>query len=216
MNNRDFIDKLTDEGPKKPWPSSHKVVAKWLALMAVYFAVLVAISGFRSDIALKMANPLYLVELLLMLLTTVAAAYGASFLALPDDNQKPWIRFAPLIPLVFLLGIICYGLCCSEAMPLIECLKSGRYDCIMHVTLYSIVPIVAIFYTVQKAAPIKCCWAGAMAGLSAASFGYIALRLISDKSDDPTSLMIWHFLPVVAVVIISTMFGKVIFSRSWK
>ena len=216
MNNKDLIDKLTDGGPKRPCQSSHKVVAKWLVLMAVYFSALMAISGFRSDIALKILNPLYLIELSLMLLTTIAAVYGASFLALPDSNQRPWIRFVPLVPLALLLGIICYGLCCSETMPFIECLKSGRYDCIAHVTLYSIVPIVAIFYTVQKAAPIKCCWAGAMAGLSAASFGYIVLRLVSDKSDDPTSLIIWHFLPVVAVVMVSTILGKVIFSRIWK
>jgi hypothetical protein len=73
-----------------------------------------------------------------------------------------------------------------------------------------------MFYTIQKAAPIKCCFAGAMAGLSAGSFGYVALRLISDKSDDATSLLIWHFLPVVGVVLISMMFGKIFLGKIWR
>lgn len=210
----EFINKLTKEGLKKPFPRPQIVAMKWLVLMAIYFAVLVSFSGFRPDILEKLGQSLYLVELFSMLLTAIIAAYAASFLALPDSNQKSWIRFLPFIPLAFLTGILVRGIYTSDALSLTECLKLGYYQCIIHIVFYSILPGIMMFYTIQKAAPVKCCWAGSMAGLSVASFGYIALRLIS-KSDDPTSLLVWHFLPVLMIVMIGMMLGKLFLGRIW-
>lgn len=210
----EFINKLTKEGLKKPFPRPHIVAIKWLVLMTIYFAVLVSFSGFRPDILEKFNQSLYLIELFSMLLTAIVAAYAASFLALPDSNQKSWIRFLPFVPLAFLTGILVRGIYTSEALSLTECLKLGYYQCILHIMLYSILPAVMMFYTIQKAAPIKCCWAGSMAGLSVASFGYVALRLIS-KSDDPTLLLVWHFLPVLMIVMIGMILGKIFLGRIW-
>ena len=106
-------------------------------------------------------------------ITAIMAAWAASWLALPDTNQKSWVRFLPFIPLAFLMGVLVHGMFTTSTLTLTECLKMGRYDCILRIIIYSLLPAGLMFYTIQKAAPVRCCWAGTMAGLSVASFGYI-------------------------------------------
>lgn len=211
----EFINKLTQEGLKPVFPNPQIIAIRWLILIICYFALLISFSGFRPDILEKISQPLYLFEFGFMLLTGVLATYAASFLALPDSNQKSWIRFIPFIPLAFLIGILVGGIFSKNFITLTECLRSGHYECFIHVILYSILPTMMMFYTIHKAAPINYCWAGSMAGLSSASFGYIALRLV-EKSDEPSMLLVWHFFPVVVVVMIGMMIGKIYLSRIWK
>lgn len=216
MNNSEFINKLAGEGLKKDkFPSPHVVAAKWLILIVIYFTLLTVFSGFRADILEKITQPLYLIELFSILLVAIASSYAASYLALPDDNQVSWIRFLPFIPLIFLMGILVCGMCSPSSMTIMECIKMGQYHCIIHIALYGILPGALMFYTIEKAAPIKCCWAGSMAGLSVASFGYITLRLTSN-GDDPALLFVWNFLPIFVIVMIGMMLGKIFLSHIWK
>lgn len=215
MQTNDFITTLAKEGAKKPFPTPSKVVVIWLAAMTTYFAALVTFYGFRPDIAEKIAQPVYLTELLGITLTAIMAAWAASWLALPDTNQKSWVRFLPFIPLAFLMGILVHGMFTTSTLTLSECLKMGRYDCIFRIIIYSLLPGGLMFYTIQKAAPVRCCWAGSMAGLSVASFGYILLRLV-DSSDDPAQLLVWHFLPIFLMMAIGMVVGQVYLGRIWR
>lgn len=213
MDTDAFISQLAAGGAHKPMPRPLAVAGKWLGLLAVYFVVVTFFSGFRPDIAVKWTQPLYLMELTGMFATAVTAAIAASFLALPDIGQRPWIRFVPFVPLIILAGWLLHGITAGNAMPLIECIKMQRYQCIWLLMLFSILPGIFMFVTIQKAAPTRCCWAGSMAGLSVSSFGYILLRLIS-VSDDPTLLLVWHFIPVMLVTIIGMVAGKFYLRRS--
>lgn len=215
MDTEAFISKLAAGGAHKPMPHPLAVAGKWLLALLVYFVAVTAFSGLRTDIAVKLGQPLYLVELTGMLATAMTAAVAASFLALPDVGQRPWIRFVPFLPLMMLAGWLLHGMAAGNAMPLIECIKMQRYQCIFLLMLFSILPGIFMFITIQRAAPTRCCWAGSMAGLSVASFGYILLRLVSD-SDDPTQLIVWHFIPVMLVTMIGMISGKLFLGRTLK
>ncbi|PIR38818.1 MAG: hypothetical protein COV35_05465 [Alphaproteobacteria bacterium CG11_big_fil_rev_8_21_14_0_20_39_49] len=215
MRTEDFIATLAKEGARKPFPRPSKVMLGWLLAVTAYFGLLIAFYGFRPDMAEKLTQPVYLLEVIGMAITAIMVAWAASWLALPDTNQKSWVRFLPFIPLAFLMGMLVYGMFTNSELTLAECLKLGRYDCIVGIVLYSLLPGGLMFYTIQKAAPARCCWAGTMAGLSVASFGYILLRLIG-ISDDPTQLLVWHFLPVFMIMAIGMMIGKVYLGRIWQ
>jgi len=215
MRTEDFIATLAKEGARKPFPRPSKVMFGWILAIFAYFGLLLAFYGFRPDMTEKLTQPVYLVEIIGMVVTAVMAAWAASCLALPDTNQKSWVRFLPFIPLAFLMGMLVYGMFTNSTLTLSECLKLGRYDCIVRIVLYSLLPGGLMFYTIQKAAPVRCCWAETMAGLSVASFGYILLRLIG-KSDDPTQLLVWHFLPVFLMMAIGMMIGKLYLGRIWQ
>lgn len=212
---RDLVDELVKEGPKAAFPRPEIVAIRWLFLIAIYFAAMISISGFRYDILEKIVQPLYFIEVAFMLLTAVLATYASSFLALPDVNQKLWIRFAPLISLTFLIGILIEGIFSKNSLSLTECIKSGHHECFIHLLLYSIFPTTIMLYSMHKAAPIRFLWAGSMVGLSAASFGYISLRLI-EKNDEPSILLVWHFIPIIVAIIIGMMVGKIYLSRIWR
>ncbi len=215
MQTDDFITTLAKEGAKNPFMHPSKVVVIWLTAIITYYAALVTLYGFRPDIAVKITQPVYLIELFGMILTAIMAAWSASWLALPDTNQKSWVRFLPFIPLAFLMGILVHGMFTTSTLTLSECLEIGRYDCIFQIILYSLLPAGLMFYTMQKAAPVRCCWAGSMAGLSIASFGYILLRLV-DNNDDPTQLLVWCFLLVFLNMTTSMVVGQLYLGRIWR
>jgi hypothetical protein len=210
-----LISKLSKEGAKQALPSPYRIFAKWLLLIVAYYLILIYFKGVREDFSIKITHGLYLIELFLMLILAVASALSATMLALPDVNQKPWIRFLPFVPLVLFTGLLLYSTFATSALSMIDCIMLNRFDCVFYILFFSIIPGLFFFYSIHKAAPVYCCWAGSMAGLSAASFGYILLRLI-DSSDDPFQLIIWHFLPVVLIMMLGMILGKLIFPKSWE
>lgn len=213
MDTETLIAQFTTEGARKPLPHPLAIGGKWLMLFTAYLVIVILISGARPDIEAKIVQPLYLMELAGMLATAITAAITASFLALPDVGGRPWMKFVPLIPIMMLGVLLMQTIASGNAMPLLECVQMQRYDCLLRIALFSIVPVAFIFITIQRAAPTRCCWAGSMAGLSAASFGYVFLRLV-DTNDDPSALVIWHLIPVMLVTMAGMMAGKFYFRKS--
>ncbi|MDE3017362.1 MAG: DUF1109 family protein, partial [Pseudomonadota bacterium] len=140
MDTNAFISQLAAKGAQKPMQRPLLVAGKWLLLLAAYFAVVTMFTGFRPDIAAKWQQPLYLIELAAMLTTAITAAVAASFLALPDVGQRPWIRFVPFVPLMFLGGLLLQNMANGNAMPLIECIRLQKYQCILLLILFSLLP----------------------------------------------------------------------------
>jgi hypothetical protein len=214
-NIENLITRLSREGARKALPSPVAILAKWILLIGAYCLILIYFTGLRDDFNTKITHGMYLAELSLMLVLAITSALSASMLALPDINQKPWIRFLPLVPLVIFIVLLSYSTYATSALSMIDCIMLSRFDCVFYISFFSIIPGIFFFHSIHKAAPVYCCWAGSMAGLSAASFGYILLRII-DSSDDPFQLIIWHFLPVVIIMMLGMILGKYIFSKSWK
>lgn len=213
MDTEALIARFAAEGAKKPLPHPLAIAGKWLALLAVYFVIVTLVTGFRPDLATKWTQAFYLLELVGMLATGITAAIAASFLALPDVGGRPWVKFVPLIPIMMLGLLLMESIASGNAMPLIECIQMQRYDCLARIALFSLVPAAVMFVAIQRAAPTRCCWAGSMAGLSTASFGYVLLRLV-DTADDPSALVIWHLIPVMLVTMVGMVAGKFYFRNS--
>lgn len=205
----EFIHNLAKEGAKKPFENPYLLGTKWFLLLTIYFAALVLFYGHRSDLLEKINQPAFLIEIIFLILTVITATFAASFLALPDLNQKPYIRFLPLIPLAFLSLMLIYGIFNFSTISFVECLKSGHSVCFTHLIFYSIIPALIMFWKVKKAAPIKFYWSGLMIGLAVASFGYLMLRLV-EKSDEPELLLMWHFVPIFVIMIMGMIAGKIL------
>jgi hypothetical protein len=213
MDTENLIQRLATAGPRKPLAHPVITAGKWLLAVSMYVIVIAVFSDVRPDLGMKRHQPMFVMELVGMLATSVTAALAASWLALPDVGQRPWIRYLPFLPLLLLAVMLLEEMGPADAIPLIECVKLQRYDCIIRIVLFSLLPAAWLFGTIQRAAPTRCCWAGSMAALSVASFGYILLRLV-DPNDDPSQLIVWHFLPVLIVTMIGMAVGRVYFRRS--
>ena len=212
MQTSDLISQLAHEGAPKAAPKASAVMLRLMMLATLYFILLVVIHGLRDDIGQKLQQSLFLTEVLLMLSIVLLSAMAAGWLSLPDINQKPWIRFVPLAPLGLFVGLLVYGMWNFSTLTLSECLQLGRFDCVVRIILYGLLPGAVMFYVTAKAAPTRCCWAGSMIGLCVAGLGYILLRLV-DPSDDPMQLVVWHFLPVMFMMVVGMVLGRRLLGR---
>jgi len=212
MQTSDLISRLAHEGAPKAAPKASAVVLRLLMLVTTYFVLLLVVHGLRDDIGHKLQQSLFLTEVLLMFSVVLLSALAAGWLSLPDINQKPWIRFVPLAPLGLFVGLLIYGMWSFSTLTLSECLQLGRFDCVVRIILYGLLPGGIMFYVTAKAAPTRCCWAGSMIGLCVAALGYILLRLV-DPSDDPMQLVVWHFLPVIFMTVVGMATGRWLLGR---
>lgn len=201
-----LIAQLATEGPRKTWPHPLKITLWWLAAIACYAAVFLWIDGIRPDLPDRWKNPAFLTDLLLVMAMGITSLVAASWLALPDVNQQPWVRLLPFIPLLLLGGILGYGVATDAATTLIECALSKRFDCVLHLIAVSLLPVALLIVTLRKAAPLHTHWAGGMALLAGTSFSYLLLRLV-EAEDDPYHLLMWHFTPALLIMGLGMLLG---------
>ncbi|MGE3713884.1 MAG: NrsF family protein [Alphaproteobacteria bacterium] len=212
MSTEQFLSHLEQQGAAKPLPHPLLVAVRWVVLLLLYMLLVLAITTIRPDIDNKLTEVWFVAELAIMLATSCAAIFSASYLALPDCGQKPWLRFAPLLSITIMLVALAFFMMQPGAMTLSECLRAGEYDCIVHLIVFSIVPVLLLFAALSKSAPVLNGWAGAMIGLAAGSMGYTILRL-TEASDDAIILAVWHMLPVAVITGCCVLIGRSILGR---
>lgn len=215
METNDLIAKMANDGPKKIFPKPSHLTTRWTIFMALYFVSLIYYDGARSDIYIKLTQPIFLLELAAIIITTILATYAVSLLALPDCGQKSKMRFFPFILLIFVISILIYQIATTNALSLLESLRLANHLCVTHIMLYSMIPCIIMFINLRKAAPTRCCWAGAIIGLSGSSFGYLVLRIV-EQSDDPSKLIIWHLLPIFLTTMLGMVIGKIALRYQWQ
>lgn len=213
MDTDQLIKKLVSEGPRKSLPHPMKQTAYWLTGTVLFLVAVSIFSGLRADIMDKIIEPLYLMELGLVLTMGISTALAAFCLSRPDAHQKEWIKYTPFAAALLWAGVAFWDSIGTFGWDgIFYSMELGQFDCPTHILMYSLPPGIAIFMIVRKGAPIQCCWAGAMATWSVTSFGYLCMRLI-EMNDDPVHLLVWHALPIMLMCVIGMILGK--FSFRW-
>lgn len=212
MTTEQLIANLAKQGPNKKFPSPVRILGIWAALVAIYSVAIVVATPLRADLFQRLTHPGFVMELIVAILMIGTSALSASYLALPDGNQKHHIRWLPVIPVLLLIVGLVYGVTTHPSSALVNCVSKDHLACSIKVIVWSIAPTVMIFFTLQKAAPTRFYWAGGMAGLSSGSISYLLLVLI-EKNNSAIHFLIFHFLPVVAVTVLAMMIGKRVLGR---
>jgi len=212
MTTDDLIATLSRQGPKKKFPSPTKVICIWIAAITTYIAMVLGYASLKSNILQRITTVFVGPQFITLVALIVVSAIAASYLALPDDNQKPYVRAMPLIGIGLLITILTKQLIVTLPSALVGCVSSAQLSCSVEILLFSIPPAAWMFWTIQKAAPIRYYWAAAMAGISSGSIGYLIL-LIIENSTSAIHLLIFHFLPVVGILITAILSGKWLLGR---
>ena len=213
MDTEQLIQSMLDEGPRKPLPHPMKQTMYWLVGTLVYLGLFTGYMGFRGDIAVKLSQPTYLIELVLLFGLGVSSALAAFCLSRPDGHQMPWLKFVPLgFVLAWAVTAFSGPAAATNMADLFHSMTLGRFDCVWHILLFSALPGIALFVIARKGSTIQCCWAGTMATLSATSFGYLVMRLL-EQNDNPAHLIIWHALPIMLMCLVGMLLGK--FALKW-
>jgi hypothetical protein len=200
-----LVETLAADASKvAPAPHPFVLALKWVGGGAAYLAVSLAVSGLRPDLAQALQHPLYVAELVALLLIFLATAFSAALLAFPDLHQKRALAFSPvaLFALFVLLMLFAWH---ADNPP--ASLPVHSWQCTLSIILVSLLPGAWTFYAMRKYASTHYRWAGSIAVLSAFSIGALWLRL-HEVNDSIHHVMLWHYLPMLVVGLLGLWLGK--------
>lgn len=209
---KDFIKNIASTGAKKPMICPRTQLCLLGLITVLYTIILVSYFGLRSDFKTIILEPIFLIEIGLVLATSICAGTYANFLSLPDINQKRSIRNLPFIFLALLSAIVFYQHMLTHDLHLEQLCGMENYRCARAVILFSIVPSIIFFITLYNGATTNYILSGLMIGLCAGSFSYFLLRIIH-ATQNISHLFIWHSLPILFLVILSVLIARFVVPR---
>jgi hypothetical protein len=199
---RAIVSRLTEElTPVRPLWSPWARLTCWLAL-ALATVMLAAAVGLRHDLAVEIDRPRYVVDLAILLAGAGLAATLALLAAVPGRINVRRARHLGVGLLVLALAAAFLGDPPSAVASRSSLLTSLR--CVACVGAFGIVPWVALYRAVGRAAPLDETATALCVGAAAFLVGAAAVR-VACPYDDVSHLMLWHGLPVVLWAVLSTM-----------
>ncbi len=197
-----------DLAPVHPLWSPAARLASWLLLVALVIGVAMAAS-LRHDLK-TLGQPLHLLELATLLAAATAAASAAFHGAVPgrDGRRMAWLALVLSVASAVLL--LAEPAVPSSGSPAVQ---SGL-QCALCVTMFGLLPWVAILVAVRRGAPLEARTTGALAGLAAFVVGTAAVR-VACPIDDSLHVLAWHMIPVLVWTTLSAALGAVWLAR-WR
>lgn len=201
---------VADAGPVRRLASPCLRAAAWLGFACILVTVVALSFGLRDDLAAKLGEPAFALELVAVALTGVTAAIAAFFISLPDRSRL-WLLL-PVPPLIVWLSMIGYG-CLTNWIALGPGGPAAGFSlrCFATAALTS-VPLAAVLLRMLRHAgptrPVETAVAGALA-IAALTTG--GLRLFHEL--DPTVVVLgWSFGTTLTFTSLGVLFGRRMFS----
>ncbi|MBY0226927.1 MAG: DUF1109 domain-containing protein [Hyphomicrobium sp.] len=207
MRTEDLIDALADKvEPVEPLRHPAARAMGWMIVSFVYLAGLVWLIGPRADIADKLAEPRFVIEIAAALLTSLMAAIAAFCAGCP--GRPLWERFAPFPFLAVWLATLGEG--CWR-----QWVQSGPdgltfnidLDCFQAIFLASILSALVILVMIRQGAPLAPMSTTGLATLAATAIGAAGLRLFH-ALDVSVMILVWQFGSVLLLATIGFLAGN--------
>jgi hypothetical protein len=209
MQKEELIRALTEDcAPVRPLAHPVWRALLWFAVSLCYVSVVVAGMRLRPDLAAKLTDSQYSVEVAAGFLTSVTAAAGAFCSGSP--GRPPWERFAPLPFLLIWIGALGVG-CWRDlsAFGLSGLVSHSDFECLPTIFAISVPIALLILAMVRRGAPVAPFLTIGQAALAATALAASGLRL-SFKQDAEVSVCIWQFGAVLLLTGIATLFGRLL------
>jgi len=178
----------------------------WLAFAALILVLVAIAHGLRSDLAIQMQRPLFLVGMMAALATGILAAIASFQISLPDSSR--WWLLLPVPPLALWVSTIGYG-CLTDwvsigpdGVHMDEALR-----CLATLLMTSVPLSIAILLMLRYAAllrPTEVCVTG---GLAVAAMTAFALSLLHDL-DATIMILVWNLGVAALIAGLAILFGR--------
>jgi hypothetical protein len=213
MDTGRLIRHLTEGSqPAPPLPRPWVRTAGWLALSALYVALVVLAMSPRSDLVEKMTEARFVVEQVATLGTGVAAAIAAFASTIPGHSRTTLLL--PVMPLAVWLGSLGQG-CIHSWIRYGADGLSLRSDwvCFPTIALIGAVPAIAMALMLRRGAPLTPHLTAALGGLAAAGLGNFGLRFFHPE-DASLMVLVWQFGTVFVLSALAGWSGR--YLLSWR
>lgn len=178
----------------------------WAAASIPLFGAGALLVGIRPDLLSRWAEPRFLLEAGLVLCLAGSAVFAALALSVPD-RRKPWLQVLPIAALICWTAVAAY-MAASE----VDAQPGAGLACLRNILALSLAPGALIYRALSKAAPFRSDLIGFLAGIGVSALGYLATR-ITCRNDDPLHVLLFHFLPVIAMSAAGAAIGRALFRR---
>ena len=178
----------------------------WLLASAPAVVVLALAVGLRPDLAARLKDPSFLVEVGAALLTALAGAYAALCAGLPD--QPGWKLWLPGVPMALWLGVL--GQQCLDVFLAVgpEGLRiTADPMCIPAIALGGLAPAIAIVAMLRRGGMFRTTIACLCGALAAAALGAAALRFYHEE-DAAIMVIVWQLGSVALFSLVAGAIGR--------
>jgi hypothetical protein len=153
----------------------------------------------------RLVQPVYVVEILLF--TVAAAIFGLMALRSAIPGRTLGAHEATLAGVLVAAGavLVTIGEPLRTTEPLAEFVRAGL-PCARFTLIVAILPWLALWWMVRRAAPMRGGLSGMLAGAGALSFSCAMMR-IACPLDEPFHLLTWHLLPALILTALSASAG---------
>jgi hypothetical protein len=208
VRTEELIQQLAADGApvRRLRPVVVRVVA-WIALAVVSLAVVMMLMGIRRELGDALDRADFTLEALLLAVTAISAAAGALVMSVPGAEQSRLVRWIPVTT-----AVLCIVWAVGElAVAAATGAPSGRltfaWHCVYKTTSVAVLPGVALFLMVRRAAPMHAGWAGLLAVLATAAVGVLGANIIC-PNDRPLHMLLWHVAPLAVFAALGAALGS--------
>jgi hypothetical protein len=179
-------------------------------VFAAYLSVAIQIllSGdLRPGWAMEVSAQLRIqLELFLMVLTSLSAAFLAMQLGIPEERQLRFRNLKVIGLPILTLGLFFLMIIWGVISPALSPTDDGyRPTCTLQTIGFSIGPLVLVFFLLRQLRPVALVWTSLLASLSA-TMPVVAYMHIACKYE-PLHIAFWHCGPLLFVVCLGTLIG---------
>ncbi|MEZ0226374.1 MAG: NrsF family protein [Alphaproteobacteria bacterium] len=202
----DLIEKLSnDVTPVRVLPrAGFRAIFLSLWALALALLILEQVHPPRTDLAATFQSPIYLAQGFVMMIAGLLAAFAAFKLSIPDTRlRRPVVSSLASATALWGFLIVIELFKAPAEMP------EAAPSCFIGLTIGMSAPLVLGLIMMMRSAPVWRGWAGYAMVLSVGSFAALVMRFIC-PDDSPGHLLVWHFLPVLALTLPGALLGKIL------
>lgn len=176
--------------PVRPIASPARRLVAWLLVALPFMAVVVILMSPRPDLAERLADPRYLAEQGLALLTALTAAVAAFAMVVPGMSR--WWRVLPVLPAGLWLATLGAGCVADWRRMGAEAFRLTQdAECLLYISLIGSVPALFMLWMLRRGAPLRPGGTALVGALAAAGLGAFGLRLFHDE-DLGMMVLVWQ------------------------
>ena len=212
---RAVVDRLLDEAApvRRLWKPAARL-GLWLIVVATIAGAVMGMGlmGVRSDLRVKLRDPVYLLEITALAVAGILMAAGAFQEAVPGYQARGPIRrvalgFGLVAALLWFLQPV------HGELAVTQFITTG-IGCASRTVVLAALPLCALLIAVRRGAPLAPARAGALAGGAAFLIAALLMR-VDCPLDERLHLLVWHALPVAGGTVLSALIGLA-WLRRWR
>jgi hypothetical protein len=179
----------------------------WAAIAVTYVIAVASMVGLRSNLSDRMTDPLFTFEILLALLTGLAATVATFLLSVPDVRGKSWVLPIPTT-LFFVHLLWMFTRMNAEGMGPMPSLAFSY--CWVDAALMAGIPAILAVVLVRRGATVRPVFLAFNAVLAMSSFGWIGVRLTC-MHDTVGKAYLINYLPYIVLGVAFGLLARRIF-----